>query len=194
MKESMLLLKPCLEAFSDQAQSLFQFTGAIAIAAGPGFCAIRVAALASGVGVFDLQQIKKFLAVRPFLLQGREAEADFDPRAHTILSYARFLHVLKIFVARDGPTAEALRFYGLKQRLLFARLYFGFDQVAHTFAMQLSASSAALPSFAVGNFFIGIAVVAPLVSSNPGKRSPFAREAHRLQPKAVHHDFLFSGL
>ena len=91
-------------------QSLFKFLRAIAIAASPWLGSVHITAVLACVRVFNAEQIKIPLPIRPFFLQGCRAKADFNPGADAIFSDAGLLHILQVFLTRHGAPAKIARF------------------------------------------------------------------------------------
>lgn len=87
------------------AQRFFQAGGAIAIAAGPRFAPVFVAAIAPGMRVTHAQELEIFLPIRTLLRERRIAKASLDPMRDALLIEPRLFHVEKVFVARDGTFA-----------------------------------------------------------------------------------------
>jgi hypothetical protein len=56
--------------------------------------------------VFNAEQIKILLPIRPFFFQGSGAKAHFDPRADAVFCDAGLVHILKVFVTRHGAPAQ----------------------------------------------------------------------------------------
>ena len=94
------------EWFSALTEPLLQFPGAIAIAAGPRLGPVFMAAIPPRVSILHIQQLEIFLPVRPFFRQRRCAIAGFHPMRRPILSHARLLHVINIFIPPDRSTTQ----------------------------------------------------------------------------------------
>jgi hypothetical protein len=79
-------------------QAFFESFGAITVRTCPTFRAIFMPTILAIVRVFDFQQLKIFLPVRPFFSQWRGAETSFQPMYDTVIPNARLPHVPIIFV------------------------------------------------------------------------------------------------
>jgi hypothetical protein len=86
---------------------LFEFLGAVAVAARPWFSSVRISAVLAGVRILDAKEMEILLPIGPFLLQGTGAKAHFDPRTHAISLDAGSGHILQIFIARDRTLAQS---------------------------------------------------------------------------------------
>ena len=80
---------------------LFEVAGAVAIAAGPRFGAIFVAAIAAGVGIFNFKQVQKLFPIWALLFERGAAEAGFNPLQLLIGRQAGGTHVFEVFIARN---------------------------------------------------------------------------------------------
>ena len=111
---------------------MFQLLGAITIAASPRFGPVSITAIFARVRISDLEEIKILLPVKPFLLQGSRAKADFHPGANSIICDTGLGHVVQVLITRHGTLAERARFDSRQKSLLLARPHLRFDYVTHT--------------------------------------------------------------
>ena len=88
-------------------QTLLQAASAIAIRARPGFGPVEVAAILAIVSIFDRKQFEIFLPIWTFFGERRGAETRLDPMDRTISADASLLHVINVFVTRDGSRSQA---------------------------------------------------------------------------------------
>jgi hypothetical protein len=112
-------------------QCFLELLGAIAVAACPCFRSVFVAAIAPRVGVLDAQQIKIFFPVRSFFFQRWVAETCFNPGGDAVRVDTRLLHVVQIFIARDGTAAEGALVNRLHEPGSLAGFQLRFDEIAH---------------------------------------------------------------
>jgi hypothetical protein len=124
-------LKLIHEGRAPGAEAFFEAGGTIAIAAGPGFGAVFVAAFAAVVGVLNFGQIEKFLPVRLFFLKRRGAIADFDPASGVVVEDAGVAHVAKVFAFGDRAATQGFVFDGLEEGGFAAGFDTGSDEIAH---------------------------------------------------------------
>ena len=119
------------EGFAFLALALFEAFGAIAVGAGPGLGAVQIAAVFAIVRVFDAEEVEIFFPVRTLLLKRRWAETGFDPMGSAVVPEASLLHVVEVFITRDGALAEGAVADGLEEGLVVAGFHAGFDEIAH---------------------------------------------------------------
>ena len=93
-------------------QPLLQTPRAITIGAGPWFGPIEVAAVFAIVRVFHAEKFKKLLPIGAFFGQRSRAETSFHPVSNALLADACLLHVINVFVARNGTGAQRFVFNG----------------------------------------------------------------------------------
>jgi hypothetical protein len=89
------------EVLAGLGKVLFEVAGAVAIAAGPGFGAMFVAAIAAGVGIFNFEQVQKLFPIWALLFERSAAEAGFNPLELLIGRKAGGTHVFEVFIARN---------------------------------------------------------------------------------------------
>ena len=104
---------------------------AITVRAGPGLGAILVAAIPASMRVLDAEQVEVFLPIRTLLLQRDRTKTGFHPMGRSIRRRASLLHIVKVFVTRDGTAPERPIGNRLDQRLLLAGFDFGFHEVTN---------------------------------------------------------------
>jgi hypothetical protein len=83
-------------------EPLLELLCAIAIAAGPRFFAIQVAAVFARVRVLYAQKLEILLPIGPFLLQRCRAETDFHPPNSAVVIEPGVLHIIQILIPGDG--------------------------------------------------------------------------------------------
>jgi hypothetical protein len=109
----------------------FEFRGAVAMGAGPGFFGGKVAALGAGVGVLDAEEVEVLFPVGAFFGEGCVAEAYFDPAEGAVVAEAGGLHVAEVFAEGDGAGAQLIGFDGAEEGEFLAGFYAGGDEVTH---------------------------------------------------------------
>src|SRR5688572_17173971 len=87
----------------------FEACAAVAVAAGPWFGTVQIAAPRARMSVLHLVQDEELLPVLTFFEKWRRAEADLDPPDESILAGASVRDVAKVFVAGDRALAECSR-------------------------------------------------------------------------------------
>ena len=92
----------------------FKVARAVALATSPRFLAVQVSTIPAGVRIFDAEQLKVLFPVRTLLRERRGTKTDFDPPRSTVLTHAGVVHVVQVFIARDGaltqrPIGDALQ-------------------------------------------------------------------------------------
>ena len=92
---------------------------------------VQILAAASRVSVLDLQKLEVFLPVRAFFGQGRRAVTHFNPLYRSVIELTGFLHVSKVFSARDGTAPERAVIDRLIESFFPAGFYFCGHEVAH---------------------------------------------------------------
>lgn len=117
-------LSPC-------SHLLLEKSGAIAVAAGPGFRPVQIATMTSGVGVLDAEDLEILFPVGEFLLKRRRAEAGLDPADGSVIQPMGMLHVVQVFIAGDRATPQFPPPYRTKKRLLLLRPHSGLDEISH---------------------------------------------------------------
>jgi hypothetical protein len=105
--------------------------GAGAVAAGPWFSAILVAAISACMGILNTDEVEELLPVGAFFLERGWAVADLDPDRGPVFLKAGVFHVVKVLVAGDRSSTEGLLFDRLGESPFFSALDPCFDQVAH---------------------------------------------------------------
>jgi hypothetical protein len=83
------------------------------------------------MSVLHAQELKIFLPIRPFLRERRIAETRFHPGRYPGWIDPSLLHIVLIFVARDGAFPERLLMDGAQKRFFRARLDSSFNEIAH---------------------------------------------------------------
>ena len=81
--------------------------------------------------VFHGEKLEVFLPIGPLFLQRRLAKTRFDPGRNPGEVDPRLLHVVLVFVTRDGASTERLLVDGAEKWILLASLHAGFNEVAH---------------------------------------------------------------
>ena len=104
---------------------------AVAVAAGPGFAAVFVAAVLSGVGVLHFDQLKIRFPVRSLFLEWRRAVTDFHPASRAVGQLAGIGHVAQIFAFGHRALTDGFGLDGVEQGGFLPRLYACFDEVSH---------------------------------------------------------------
>jgi hypothetical protein len=120
------------EGLAGRGEVFFQFARAIAIAAGPKLRAILVPAVLSIVSVLNFYEVKIFLPIREFFVEGCGTEAGFDPLNGPVGCESGLGHIVEVFVSGDGPAPQAAIGDGLDQLLFTPVFQARFNQILHT--------------------------------------------------------------
>lgn len=94
------------ERFAVAAKFLLKLPRAIALAAGPRFASVFMAAISPRVRVLCTKQVEVFFPVGPFLGQWWVTKTSLDPCCRARIVHTRLLHVVEVFVTRDRAAAE----------------------------------------------------------------------------------------
>ena len=119
------------ERFAFGTEFFFETTRAIAIATGPRLGTVPIAAIATGMGVLDADQLEILFPIGTLLGERRGAKAGFDPVRGAVLGDAGLAHVVQVFITGDGALAERAGLDRGQQRLCLSGFQTGFDQVTH---------------------------------------------------------------
>src|SRR4051812_14295899 len=110
---------------------LFKPPRAIALATRPCLGAVCIATVSPRMRVLHAHEFKILLPIRALLLEWNFAKTDLHPKCGAIVGHTRALHVVKIFVTRNGAFAETTVFDGLEQRRFPAGFYPCSNEVSH---------------------------------------------------------------
>ena len=112
-------------------QLLLQSRSAIAVAAGPRFFTVVVAALAAVVCILHFPEIKIFFPIRPFFLQRRGTVTDFHPAHRAVIADPRIPHIAQVLALGDGALAKLFILDGLKKVIRATGFNVSLNQVPH---------------------------------------------------------------
>lgn len=112
-------------------QASFQGRRTVAIPAGPGFAAILVAAIVSGVGVLHFHQFEELFPIRTLFIQRPLAIADFDPTGLAVIEKPGSMHIPQILIPGDRARAKGPMLDRLQQFSLFAGLQACMYKISH---------------------------------------------------------------
>jgi len=121
-----------------RGEALLEFLRAITIATGPRFRSVLVAARAAGVRILDAEQLKILFPIRALLRQRRITKAGLNPGGDTLITYPRLLHVIQVFISRDGVFPKRATVDRAKQTAFSARFYAAFHEVTHTEKLSIN--------------------------------------------------------
>jgi hypothetical protein len=110
---------------------LLQPLRAITIRTRPWLSPILVPAIFSIVRILHVQQLKILFPIRSLFLQRSCAKACLHPMRRPILSYARILHVVNIFVPSDRAFSQRTVLHRFQECLFAPLLHTCFDQIPH---------------------------------------------------------------
>jgi RNA polymerase sigma factor (sigma-70 family) len=88
-------------------------------------------AIFSRVGVLDTEQVKIFFPIGTFLIQWGCAKAGFNPLNRPGGVRSRLLHVMLVFITRDGAAAQTAVLDGFQKCPILAFLNPSFDKITH---------------------------------------------------------------
>lgn len=109
----------------------FKAARAVAVATSPWFLAVQVSTITAGVRILDAEEFKVLFPIRTLLRERRGTETDFDPPRGTVLTQAGVLHVVQVFVPRDGALTQRPLGDGLQKGLFTAGFDSCFYKVTH---------------------------------------------------------------
>src|SRR5262245_34126279 len=112
-------------------QTRFEARRTIAVAAGPRFGAVQIAASAPCVRVLHFDEVEVLFPVLALFLERRRAIAHLDPLHASILELARNLHIAEVLVAGDRAEPERFALDRVRQRVALAVFQSRRDQVPH---------------------------------------------------------------
>ena len=115
----------------------FKAARAVALATSPRFLAVQVSTIPVAVRIFDAEQLKVPFPVRTLLRERRGTKTDFDPPRSTVLTHAGVVHVVQVFIARDGALTQRPIGDALQKGLFTAGFNSCLYQVTHLIWVRL---------------------------------------------------------